>query len=47
MISILIPLYNEEQSLEALCCEIAATTAQYQWEVEIIFIDDGFGNIPK
>jgi len=41
MISILIPLYNEEQSLEALCCEIAATTAQHQWEVEIIFIDDG------
>ncbi len=41
MISIVIPVYNECESLEALYGEIAAVAAAEQWELEVLFVDDG------
>jgi glycosyltransferase involved in cell wall biosynthesis len=38
-LSFVIPVFNEEASLEILCDEIKSVTAQYEYE--IIFIDDG------
>ncbi len=41
MISIVIPVFNEQDSLEALYTEIAQTTQEAKLEMEVIFIDDG------
>src|SRR6266404_1969525 len=41
MISLVIPVYNEEESLALLCEEITAVAAQEDLEIEVVFIDDG------
>src|SRR5260370_2457513 len=41
MLSIIIPVFNEAESLHALYSEINGTCAAGQIEAEIIFIDDG------
>ena len=41
MISVVVPLLNEEHSLEALYAEIAAALEPRQDEFEVIFVDDG------
>jgi glycosyltransferase involved in cell wall biosynthesis len=41
MISVVIPSYNEEESLGRLYAEIAQVAAQADLDVEILFIDDG------
>jgi dolichol-phosphate mannosyltransferase len=41
MISIVIPVYNEKESLEILRAEIDAVGRQANLELEILFVDDG------
>jgi glycosyltransferase involved in cell wall biosynthesis len=41
MISIVIPVFNEAESLVALHQEITAVLDAEKWQVEIIFVDDG------
>jgi dolichol-phosphate mannosyltransferase len=41
MLSLVIPVYNEEESLSALHEEIAAVAQREGLEVEVLFIDDG------
>jgi glycosyltransferase involved in cell wall biosynthesis len=41
MISIVIPVYNEVESLGPLHAEIAAVADKHQLDLEILFIDDG------
>lgn len=41
MLSIVIPVYNEEPSLQPLYEEIREVAAAGQYEVEVIFVDDG------
>lgn len=41
MISLVIPVYNEEESLKTLLGEIEATAAKASLEVEVLFVDDG------
>jgi glycosyltransferase involved in cell wall biosynthesis len=41
VISVVVPLLNEEHSLEALYAEIAAALEPRQDEFEVIFVDDG------
>ena len=41
MISIIIPVYNERESLLPLHAEIVTATQQHRLEVEVIFVDDG------
>lgn len=41
MISIVIPVFNEEESLRILVDEIKASTAQAGLDYEVIFVDDG------
>lgn len=41
MISVIIPVYNEEASLEQLARELAEVAAKHAWEMEFIFVDDG------
>jgi dolichol-phosphate mannosyltransferase len=41
MISIVIPVYNEKESLEILLAEIDAVGRQANLELEILFVDDG------
>ena len=41
MLSIVIPVYNEEGSLVQLHREISAVAAEQNYEMEIIFVDDG------
>jgi dolichol-phosphate mannosyltransferase len=41
MLSIVIPVYNESESLEALHAELAEVAAAESYEMEIIFVDDG------
>jgi len=41
MLSLVIPVFNEDESLEALHREISTVVEQNSYEVEIIFIDDG------
>jgi glycosyltransferase involved in cell wall biosynthesis len=41
MLSIVIPVYNEAQSLEALHRELRAVAAANGYELDVIFIDDG------
>ena len=41
MLSLVIPVYNEEESLVALHEEICQVVAEHRYDVEILFIDDG------
>jgi glycosyltransferase involved in cell wall biosynthesis len=41
VISVVIPVYNEKESLLTLHAEIAAVTAQAGLDLEVVFIDDG------
>lgn len=41
MLSAVIPVYNEEESLDALCGELDQVAAANHLELEILFIDDG------
>lgn len=40
-LSIIVPLYNEEESVEKLLSKIKQTTEQFDFDYEIIFVDDG------
>ncbi len=40
-ISIVIPLFNEEESLRELYAELSDVAAENSYEMEIIFVDDG------
>jgi glycosyltransferase involved in cell wall biosynthesis len=41
MLSLLVPVYNEEESLAELAREIDAVCGREGWEYELLFIDDG------
>ena len=41
MISVVVPLLNEEHTLETLYAEIAAALEPQQDEFEVVFVDDG------
>ncbi|NLF06872.1 MAG: glycosyltransferase family 2 protein [Pirellulaceae bacterium] len=41
MLSIVIPVYNEADSLEALCQELGDVAASEGYELDVVFIDDG------
>lgn len=41
MLSIVIPVYNEAESLEALYAELIAVGERERYELDIIFVDDG------
>jgi glycosyltransferase involved in cell wall biosynthesis len=41
MISIVIPAYNEAESIPRLYEEIEATASASEWDIEVIFVDDG------
>lgn len=41
MISIIIPVYNEEESLEILHGEIMSVAREHSLDLEILFVDDG------
>ena len=41
MISVVVPLLNEEHTLETLYAEIAAALEPHQDEYEVVFVDDG------
>jgi glycosyltransferase involved in cell wall biosynthesis len=40
-ISIVIPVFNEENNIEPLCREVVSTIGKIQHEFELIFVDDG------
>jgi dolichol-phosphate mannosyltransferase len=41
MLSIVIPVYNESESLDALHAEISAVAERENYDLDIIFVDDG------
>jgi len=41
LLSLVIPVFNEEESLAALHEEISEVVAEHQFDVDILFIDDG------
>ncbi|MBI4578698.1 MAG: glycosyltransferase family 2 protein [Planctomycetes bacterium] len=41
LISIVVPVYNEEGSLDALLREIHDAADSRQWHIQVIFVDDG------
>jgi len=41
MISIVIPAYNEAESIPRLYQEIDAAASASEWDIEVIFVDDG------
>ncbi|HNP35098.1 MAG TPA: glycosyltransferase family 2 protein [Woeseiaceae bacterium] len=41
MLSIVVPLYNEEESVEAMYAAIDAAVAELDYPYEILFVDDG------
>jgi glycosyltransferase involved in cell wall biosynthesis len=41
MISIVIPAYNEAESIPRLYQEIEAAASASEWDIEVIFVDDG------
>lgn len=41
LLSLVIPVYNERDSLSRLHAEIAEVAAQLPWRMEILFVDDG------
>lgn len=40
-ISIVVPVYNEEESIETLLREIREVSGPHDWTVEVVFVDDG------
>jgi dolichol-phosphate mannosyltransferase len=44
VISLVIPVYNERESLLPLCEEIAAVAAEARLDLEVLFVDDGSGD---
>ena len=40
-LSLIVPVYNERESLAALCAEIGAVAREHTLAVEMIFVDDG------
>ncbi len=40
-LSIVVPVFNEQQSLSELCDRIAATAAAQCYDYEVVFVDDG------
>src|SRR3546814_4386828 len=40
-VSLVIPVYNEEENLAALFTEVESVLSRMRWESEIIFVDDG------
>lgn len=41
MLSAVIPVLNEAESLAALCCELTSVAREHGYDLEIIFVDDG------
>ena len=41
MLSFVIPVFNEEESLNPLVAEIETVSVQHGFDYEVIFIDDG------
>jgi len=41
MLSIVIPVYNEQPSLAELHAEISAVAAERSYQIEVVFVDDG------
>src|SRR5438874_8016880 len=41
MISVVVPVYNEKESLPQLQAELTAITAEAHLDVEVLFVDDG------
>jgi dolichol-phosphate mannosyltransferase len=41
MIGIVIPVFNEVQSLEPLCAELDAVAREHQYDLDIVLVDDG------
>ena len=41
LISIVVPVYNEEGSLEALLRELRQVANSRAWNIEVVFVDDG------
>jgi glycosyltransferase involved in cell wall biosynthesis len=41
VISLVVPVYNEQDSLAALYAEIAATAGRHALDLEVLFVDDG------
>jgi len=41
LISVVVPVYNEEGSVEALLHEIRRVANQQGWNIEVVFVDDG------
>jgi len=41
MLSIVIPVYNEQPSLEPLYAELSAVATAQGYELDVIFVDDG------
>jgi glycosyltransferase involved in cell wall biosynthesis len=44
VISLVIPVFNERESLLPLCEEIAAVAAEHHLDLEVLFVDDGSGD---
>lgn len=41
LVSVVVPLFNEGPTLEALCRRMIVALSGANWEFEIIFVDDG------
>jgi len=41
LVSIVVPVFNEEGSLESLASQICQVSRDRQWNVEVVFVDDG------
>jgi len=41
MLSIVIPVYNERESLQALFRELSEVAAAYDYQLDVVFVDDG------
>jgi glycosyltransferase involved in cell wall biosynthesis len=41
VISVVVPVYNEQESLRPLCAEIAAVVQRARLDLEVLFVDDG------
>lgn len=41
MISVVVPVYNEAESLRQLSAELSSVAAEQGWEYELLFVDDG------
>ena len=41
MLSIVIPVYNEEESLATLLGELHSVASEHDYELQVIFVDDG------